>query len=245
MGDKTSSYNEAHAFVHSKLSQWRHRLRHHLSTVVGSNRRRADWLIWFTLFHDIGKPQTRSIETLDDGNTRTRFYEHETVGANLADQRLLALRFNRSEIELTHEVVRAHMRPHHLHMSFAGQSISNRASFRFFRDIGGKQAGNGPGLDTLLVGLADRLSVTQDIPPDTSGYLNHVDQLFHYAFNEDAQPSLPLIDGHLLMQRLAIKPGPKLGILLEQLLEAQAAGEIKTQDEALQLAASWLARDGA
>jgi hypothetical protein len=130
-------------------------------------------------------------------------------------------------------------------MSFAGQRISNRAAFRFFRDVGGKQAGSGPGLDTLLVGLADRLSVTQDIPPDTSGYLTHVDQLFHYAFEEASQPSVPLVDGHLLMQRLAIKPGPKLGTLLEHLMEAQAAGEIHTPDQALQLAAGWLARDGA
>ncbi len=244
MGDDATPFSEAHAFLHDKLGRWQHRLRHHLGTTVGSNRQRADWLIWFALFHDVGKPQTRLVETQDDGTMRTRFYEHEGIGAEMTEQRLSALRFNRSEIELARAVVYSHMRPHHLHMSFAGQNISRRAAFRFFRDVGTKQTGIGPGLDTLLVALADRLSVTQDIPPDTSGYLTHIDEMLRYAFEEAAQPPPPLVDGHMLMQRLAIKPGPRLGILMEHVMEAQAAGEIKTTDEALQLAASWLDRNG-
>lgn len=244
VGDSSEQHNEAHAYVQAKLGPWRHRLRHHLEAVVGGNRKRSDWLIWFTLFHDIGKPQTRTVETLDDGIARTRFFEHEPIGAELAGQRLNTLRFNRNEIELTQAVVRAHMRPHHLHMSFLGQPISRRACFRYFRDIGGRQSGIGPGLDTLLVALADRLSVTQDIPPDDTGYIGHIEQLLHYAFDEAPQIPAPLVDGHLLMKRLAVKPGPHLGVLLEQLMEAQAAGDIKTEEEALALAASWLDQKG-
>src|SRR5690606_28818016 len=110
--------------------------------------------------------------------------------------------------------------------------------------VGGKHSGVGPGLDALLVALADRLSVTQDIPPDETGYLDHLNQLLHYAFDEGSQLPLPLVDGHTLMRHLAIKPGPRLGALMEQLMEAQAAGEIKTPDEALALAASWIEQDG-
>ncbi len=62
MGNRLTPINEAHAFVQQKLGIWQHRLRHHLGTVMGSGRLRADWLIWFTLFHDIGKPQTRTLE---------------------------------------------------------------------------------------------------------------------------------------------------------------------------------------
>jgi putative nucleotidyltransferase with HDIG domain len=244
MGECTASLNAAHALVQAKLGAWQHRLRQHLGTVIGSNRRRADWLIWFALFHDIGKSQTRSLETLDDGSIRTRFYEHEAIGAELAVQRLTALRFNRNEIELAHTVVRSHMRPHHLPMSFLAQPISRRARFRFFRDVGGKQSGIGPALDVLLVALADRLSVAQDIPPDSSGYIEHLNQLLHYAFDEGTRLPLPLVDGHLLMKRLAIKPGPRLGMLMEHLMEAQAAGEIKTPEEALEMAADWLNQDG-
>jgi hypothetical protein len=117
--------------------------------------------------------------------------------------------------------------------------------FRYFRDVGGKHSGIGPGLDALLVALADRLSVTQDIPPDNTGYVEHIDQLLHYAFEEEKRLPLPLVDGHLLMRTLAVKPGPQLGALLEHILEAQAAGEIRTTGEALEVAATWLEQDGA
>lgn len=245
MGDSDRPVNEAHAFVQQKLGVWQHRLRHHLGSTVAGSRQRADWLIWSTLFHDVGKPQTRTLEIDADGIKRTRFYEHEAVGAGLTDHRLTMLRYSRNEIDGACAAVRAHMRPHHLHMSFIGQSISRRAMFRFFRDVGGKNSGIGPGLDALLVALADRLSVTQDIPPDDTGYIEHLDQLLRYAFDEGTQLPLPLVDGHLLMRRLAIKPGPRLGALMEHLIEAQAAGEITTADEALDLAANWLERDGA
>lgn len=245
MGESTTPANEAHAFVQKKLAHWQHRLRHHLALVVAGGRRRADWFIWCTLFHDIGKPQTRTIETDADGTVRTRFYEHEAIGADLTEQRLHTLRFSRSEIDLATSAVRAHMRPHHLHMSFLGQRISNRALFRYFRDVGGKHSGIAPGLDALLVALADRMSVTEDIPPDETGYIDHLDQLLVYAFDEGAKLPLPLVDGHMLMRRLAIKPGPRLGALLEHLMEAQAAGEIKTTEEALTLASAWLEQDGA
>ncbi|MCC6453749.1 MAG: HD domain-containing protein [Caldilineaceae bacterium] len=245
LGTSKKPRNEAHALVQHKLAAWQDRLQHHFQTIIGSQRRRADWLVWYALCHDIGKPQTRTLELLDDGTTRTRFFEHETIGAELSDQRLTALRFNRNEVDLAHAVVRAHMRPHHLHMSFMGQTISRRASFRFFRDVGGKQTGIGPGLDVLLVALADRLSVDQEIPPDTSGYLDHVEQLLHYAFDEAPQLPLPLVDGHTLIKRLGVKPGPRLGLLMEHLMEAQAAGEIQTPEDALQVAAGWLEQDGA
>lgn len=245
LGGTTTSYNQAHLFVHDELGTWLHRLRHHFGTVIGSGRRRADWLIWYVMLHDIGKPQTRSLEYGPDGIVRTRFFEHEAVGAELAERRLTALRFNRNEIEAASAAVRAHMRPHHMHVSFLGQPISHRAMFRFFRDVGGKHSGVGPGIDASLVALADRLSVTDDIPPDETAYVKHLDQLLRYAFDESTQLPLPLVDGHTLMRRLALKPGPQLGALMEHLMEAQAAGEIRTEDEAIALAEGWLKVDGA
>jgi hypothetical protein len=43
------------------------------------------------------------------------------------------------------------------------------------------------------------------------------------------------------MDALNIPPGPLVGRLLEQLREAQATGEIVSRDDALALAARWLA----
>ena len=65
------------------------------------------------------------------------------------------------------------------------------------------------------------------------------------AFSTAARPPRPLLDGHDLMQRLALSPGPQVGTLLDEMLEAQAAGEITTSDEALVFARGWLSRQGA
>jgi len=43
---------------------------------------------------------------------------------------------------------------------------------------------------------------------------------------------LPLLDGNDIQQLLGMDPGKKIGILLEALTEAQACGEVNTQEEA-------------
>ena len=53
-----------------------------------------------------------------------------------------------------------------------------------------------------------------------------------------------LIDGHILMDKLGLEPGPQLGVLLEAIREAQAAGEIQTADEALAFIRKRLERNG-
>ncbi|HEX8713992.1 MAG TPA: hypothetical protein VF706_00360, partial [Solirubrobacteraceae bacterium] len=45
-------------------------------------------------------------------------------------------------------------------------------------------------------------------------------------------PGEPLLRGDELGVRLGIAPGPRIGALLEQLAEAQYAGEIATREQA-------------
>jgi hypothetical protein len=45
-----------------------------------------------------------------------------------------------------------------------------------------------------------------------------------------------LLDGRDLMRELELEPGPQVGWLLEMVKEAQASGEVRTRDEALDLA---------
>jgi tRNA nucleotidyltransferase/poly(A) polymerase len=227
------------------LAPWRVQLRQHFAQSLAVGRLRVDWLIWHALIHDWGKPAMRMVESEATGHSRIRFLGHEQESARLAEERLTALRFSRHEIALAQVVASAHMRPHDLHASFADQPISRRACYRFFRNVGGKQFSYLAGVDVVLVALVDALGIRQTLPPDWSGYLAHVEQLLHYAFGPDGLRQTqrqPLIDGHTLMQQLQLPPGRQVGELLEQLLEAQAAGEVHTIDDALALARSQLAR---
>jgi len=48
-----------------------------------------------------------------------------------------------------------------------------------------------------------------------------------------ASERAPLLDGHELMARLDLTPGPFVGFLLERLQEEAAIGSLRTKEEAL------------
>lgn len=237
----------AGAIIAESLSSHLPKVRQTLLGTTASERREIDWLVWFALWHDVGKPATRSIERFADGAVRYRFLNHEEVGAEIAARRMEALRFSRYESSLVQSVIRAHMRPHHLHTSFGADSLSRRASYRFFRDSAlvnhGRATEAHVGIDTVLLALADYQAIfAQSPPPDWRDYVRHVAELIAYGLAPHglAEMRLPLVDGHTLMAYFKLAPGPQVGALLEQLREAQAAGEIATPEEGLALAAELL-----
>ena len=177
-----------------------------------------------------------------DGNMRTRYFDHERVGAAMTVDRLTALRFSRREIQLAQSVVDAHMRPHHLHVSFEDEVIGRRAAFRFFRDTASGTNGEHTGVDVLLVALADYQATGAKRGTEWPAYLAHADQLLAFAFQPETEVGPPLLNGSRLMRDLDLTPGPLVGRLLGQVQEAQAAGEIATPEEALDLARRVLAQ---
>jgi putative nucleotidyltransferase with HDIG domain len=234
------------------LSRHHVALRHHLREPLAGGRTRAEWLVWHAMFHDIGKPTTRTEEIQPNQSIRYRFFDHERIGAAMAENRLTALRFSRPEIALAQRVITFHMRPHLLSSSFLGQTISKRSKFRFFRDTfpgqstspstGGDET-QSDGIDVLCLAIADYEAIHRHAISREDGYLEHSKELFAYALDSDGfkaarQPGL--IDGHTLMQRLNLPPGRQVGQLLTMLQEAQAAGEIETAEAALTLATTWL-----
>jgi poly(A) polymerase/tRNA nucleotidyltransferase (CCA-adding enzyme) len=225
------------------LAPWRAPLRRHFAQPLAGGRSRADWLVWCALLHDIGKAATHTAEIQADGTVRHRFLEHERVGAELAGARLEQLRFSRQEISLVQAVVEGHMRPHLLHSAFAGQPISRRASYRFLCAVGGKQFSQMAGIDTLLVALADYQATASPVLSDWPAYLAHIQELLAFALADQTLQNArqkPLLDGHQVMAHFHLQPGRRIGEILEQVLEAQVAGEIHTTEEALQLAQQWL-----
>ena len=73
---------------------------------------KRELLILAVLFHDIGKPTTRTAEINADGTVRYHFFEHDLRGAEMTVRRLERMRFSRNEIDLADAVIRGHMRPH-------------------------------------------------------------------------------------------------------------------------------------
>jgi len=65
----------------------------------------------------------------------------------------------------------------------------------------------------------------------------------HVQQEKLVQP-VKLIDGNDLINVFGMKPGPEIGRILEQILEAQAAGELTTREEALDYTRNYLLTEG-
>jgi poly(A) polymerase/tRNA nucleotidyltransferase (CCA-adding enzyme) len=226
--------------IRELLDRWQDDLRQHFAEEINSGHSRADWLVWHALFHDVGKPSTRSEESGDDGAIRYRFLDHERISAEMAEIRLTDLHFSRREVQLAHGVIAAHMLPHNLHSNFDGKPISRRSAYRFFRTTASGVTGDRTGVDVLLLVLADRQSTGTERGEDWRDFLNHTHQLLEFGFRPLPNARQPLVDGRQLLNAFHLKPGPIIGHLLAHIAEAQATGEIASTEEALALAAQLL-----
>jgi len=199
-------------------------LRTHLAQPVSAERTRGALLRLAALMHDIAKPATRSV----DAQGMVHFYEHEPRGAEMCEAVMRRLRFSNDEIEIVTRVVREHLRPAQL--AREGR-VSNRAAYRFFRDAGDA------GIDTCVIALADwRGKAAPPIDEPAEAQLRGtlatlLDRYYRTPAAVIAPPAL--VDGRALMSELKIDAGPRVGELLEAIREAQAAGEVKTREEAL------------
>lgn len=109
-----------------------------------------------------------------------------------------------------------------------------RALYRFFNRLGKA------GVEVALLALSRFLSRSSG-PPDQEAWQAKVEQaravLGPYFEGDDTLlDPLPLVRGDELIQELDLAPGPRVGLLLERIREAQAAGEIDTREQALELA---------
>lgn len=201
-------------------------LREHLATTLSDERRVLESLKLAAVLHDCGKPATLHV----DEAGRTRFFNHDQVGAEMAAARARALRFANAEVERIRIIVANHMRPQQL----ADSGLTARGVYRYFRDTGDA------GLDIVLLALADHLA-THGPDLDAARWnrrLNAAVELIG-GYLERIRRQMqapPLVNGKELMRALGLPPGPHIGELLEAIREAHVAGEIHTKQEAIELA---------
>ena len=154
------------------------------------------------LVHDIGKPAT-----LADGH----FHHHDVVGARLADELLRRLRYPRTAAgEVTH-LVRHHM--------FAvDPGATDAAVRRFIKRIGRTD------LDALFaLRRADDIGSGMDPDdPEVRAYRARIDA--EIAAEAALDRYALTIDGTDLMRELELVPGPRLGRVIDGLVEARHRG---------------------
>ncbi|MBP8180540.1 MAG: CCA tRNA nucleotidyltransferase [Acidimicrobiia bacterium] len=176
------------------------------------------------LFHDIAKPQTRSIT--DEG---VSFHFHDVVGGRMTRERMKELRF---PTELTKEVVRLvrlHLRFHTYKMGW-----SDRAVRRYVRDAG-----------PLLEDLNDlvRSDCTTRNKAKAQKLARRMDELEERITELEKAEALaaikPPLDGLEVMTFLDLPPGPLVGKALGFLLDLRLDVGPMTTAEAFDRLREW------
>jgi poly(A) polymerase len=195
----------------------------HFAQEVSNGSTRGSILKLAALLHDIAKPQMKTIEETG----RIRFLGHPESGADVVVTILERLRFSGKEIKLAEILTRHHMRP--TQISHDGLP-TQRAIYRYFRDTGDA------GIDILFLSLADHLAARGPdlIPTEWQKHVHVVEYMLAQYFEVKTVVAPPkLVDGNDLVNIFGLSPGPQIGLMLEQVREAQASGEITNRDEAL------------
>ncbi|MGH8945661.1 MAG: CCA tRNA nucleotidyltransferase [Acidimicrobiia bacterium] len=181
------------------------------------------------LLHDVGKPDTR-----DFGPDGVTFHHHEVVGARMARRRLRALRFSKDVVDDVSELVHLHLRPHTLKLGWSDSAVR-----RYVRDAG-------PLLDRLneLV----RSDITTANPRREEAIQRGIDELEQRIAELSEQEELdrmrPPIDGHQVMGYLGLEPGPKVGEVLDMLLERRIEDGPYPPAQAYEMAREWALSQG-
>lgn len=176
------------------------------------------------LLHDVGKPETRSTE-----EGRIRFLDHAERGAGIAEGICHRLRLGSRASAMAVTLVREHLRPFFLQQA---KTITPRARYRFWRDLGPLAA------DCLILSLADIRGTYGREGGAFRARLRFVQEMLAFQHKRirggrHTGGRASLVDGHELMARMELTPGPFVGFLLERLQEEAAIGSLRTKEEAL------------
>jgi tRNA nucleotidyltransferase (CCA-adding enzyme) len=207
--------NRYHAF-----DVWRHAL-----TCMDACRGDAILRI-AALLHDVGKPATRA---MSDKTQDYTFYEHDRVGAEIADPICQRLRFSNDERARIVALVR-----HHL---FHYDQWSDGTVRRWIRRVGKERVE-----DLYLLNEADVRAKGKDASPDLAALealKAHVERVLAAGAALSARDLA--VNGHDLMRALGRPPGPWLKEVLDGLLEAVTNDPALNEREALLARAKELA----
>lgn len=153
-----------------------------------------------SLLHDIAKPQTKRGE----GEFAT-FYNHDHVGARVAEKILTRLRFSKEVIQKVKLLVDQHM------FYYNPDEVGESSVRRLIQKVGLENM-----KDLMDVRVADRLG--SGVPKAKPYKLRHLEYMIDKVSADAISVKMLKINGNDLMQELKIKPGPKIGAILEVLL---------------------------
>jgi len=196
--------------------------KHHKYTVFEHNLRSLEYaakqnfpldIRLSALLHDVGKPRTRvwkndprGEKTLKGKKGDWTFYQHQYVGEKMALRMLDRLRLPCKLTEKIALLVREHM------FVYDPELVTERGVRRLLRRVGSENMD-----DLMLVREADRIGsgVAKAVPYR----LRHLKAMIERVKKDPVSVKMLAVKGNDVMETLKIEPGPKVGKILNILLE--------------------------
>ena len=167
------------------------------------------------LLHDIAKPKVKS----GQGENAT-FYNHEIVGAKMTFQILNNLKFSKKDIEKITKLVRFHL------FYYNVDEVKEASVRRLVRNMGPAASSldeaslaslRRENMEELLqVRQADRIG--SGVPKAEPYKLRHLKYLIEKVSKDPISAKMLKANGQDIMEILEIKPGPRIGQILDVLL---------------------------
>ncbi len=155
------------------------------------------------LFHDVGKPKTSAFSRETNQPT---FYGHEIVGSCETHKILERMKFSRATIEKVTKLVR-------WHMFFADpELITLSAVRRMIVNVGPENIWN-----LMNLRVCDRIGTGR--PKENPYRLRKYKSMIEEALRDPVSVKMLKIDGERIMKISNLLAGPKIGLLLNALLE--------------------------
>ncbi len=184
--------------------------KHHIYTVFehsvkslgfAAHYKFSNFVRWASLLHDIGKPRTK----VGSGGEAS-FHNHEYVGSKMAARVLERLKFSKDFIEKVYTLVRYHM------FYYNVGEVTERSVRRLVKKVGPENIA-----ELLEVRQAERKG--SGVPKAEPYKLRHLKYMIEKVSQDPLTVGMLKINGRDVMQTLKIEPGPKVGYILNALLE--------------------------
>jgi poly(A) polymerase/tRNA nucleotidyltransferase (CCA-adding enzyme) len=154
-----------------------------------------------SLLHDIGKPRTKRGEGIN-----STFYNHEVVGAQITEKVLDRLRFPKKDVLKITNLVRYHL------FYYNVDEVGESSVRRLIKNVGLESVE-----ELLQLRMADRIG--SGCPKAEPYKLRHLKYMIEKVSKDPVSVKMLKINGQEVIDGLGIKPSPKVGMILDILLE--------------------------
>ncbi|MBI4118913.1 MAG: HD domain-containing protein [Parcubacteria group bacterium] len=156
---------------------------------------------WASLLHDVGKPRSK-----EGSGPEASFHGHEFIGAKMVTRALERLKFPKDFIEKVYTLVRYHM------FYYNVGEVTERSVRRLVRKVGPENMAE-------LLELRQSERKGSGVPKAEPYKLRHLKYMIDKVSRDPLTVGMLKVNGNDVMQTLGIEPGPKVGYILNALLE--------------------------